>query len=522
MQLLHPLISPKEGTMSLLTMKNISKAFYGKPALEEVDLRVEAGQIHALLGENGAGKTTLMNILYGLYERDEGEIYWKDEPLEIKSPKDAIDCHIGMVHQHFMLVPNLTVAENITLGLKSPGHPFPRKEEINQKLLGLSEQYNLALDPSKKISSLSVGEQQRVEIMKLLYREAELLILDEPTAVLTPQETLSFFAILKKLKEQGHSVIIITHRIQEVMAIADEISVLRDGRLVKTVDARDVDERQLAIYMINRELKEHPERQAYTGSKKGEGLFLKDVGLWEDNMEKLNGISLSIPPGEIVGIAGVDGNGQKELAEVILGMRRITEGSIRLNGLDLSSMPVKERKMLGLAYISDDRHHDSLLMSMDLPTNMILKAGKNPSCQRGMVIRWKQVADFTEKMVEEFKVKTPGLEVPIRYLSGGNQQKIILARELDGEPTLIVAFQPTRGLDIGAAEFIQQKLLEKRMEGCSILLISADLEEIRALSDRIHVMYKGEFLGEMANDQNLDLTAIGLWMAGKKVGGEGK
>lgn len=502
--------------MLLLTMNKISKSFFGKKALDQVDLMVEQAEIHALLGENGAGKTTLMNILYGLYEKDQGEIFWKGKPAEFKSPKDAIDCHIGMVHQHFMLVPNLTVAENITLGLKSPGHPFPDKKQINEAILGLSNKYSLALDPDALISELSVGEQQRVEIMKLLYRDAELLILDEPTAVLTPQEISSFFGVLKKLKEQGHSVIIITHKINEVMSITDRISVLRDGELIKTVSTSEVDEKQLAEYMIARQLKEFEARREYKGERKSNGLVLEQVRVKDGSKLRLNNLDLQIRPGEIVGIAGVDGNGQKELAEVILGIRRNTDGGITLDEDRLDQLSIKKRKNLGIAYISDDRHHDSLLMGMTLPENMLLRSSLDQNLEQCSFIKWKNAAKLTEKVIEEYKVKTPGLTVPIRYLSGGNQQKLILARELAGDPKLIVAFQPTRGLDIGATEFIQQKLLEKKMHGCCVLLISADLDEIRALSDRIHVLYKGEFLGTMKNDENLDMTRMGLMMAGER------
>lgn len=504
--------------MALLSMQNISKSFYGKWALDRVCLEVEAGEIHALLGENGAGKTTLMNILYGIYTRDAGEIFWKGEPVHFSSPKDAIERRIGMVHQHFMLVPSLTVSQNITLGLKSPGHPIPDRRKLNGTIKGISDKYGLQIDPEAYVSSLSVGEQQRVEIMKLLYRNAELLILDEPTAVLTPQETESFFAVLRKLRDDGKAVIIITHRIPEVMNISNRITVLRDGKNIATVRTAQVTEEELSRYMIGRELK--PVRRTPAARSQEPGLSLEQVSLEVNGLRRLEDISLEIGRGEILGVAGVDGNGQKDLAEVILGIRRHTSGTIKLGGTDISHLSIQERKKLGIGYISDDRHQDGLVLDMDLVENMLLKTPTDPAYLKRGLIDKKRVREDTLKAIQEYAIKTPGPETPIRYLSGGNQQKLILARELAGNPQAVVAFQPTRGLDIGAAEFIQQKLLEHRSRGCSILLISADLEEIMALSDRIAVIYKGKIMGIVANDGELDILSLGLMMAGRKTGGE--
>lgn len=502
--------------MPLLFMKDISKSFFGKPALNNVNIEVESGEIHALLGENGAGKTTLMNILYGLYEKDKGKIYWNDELIEFQSPKDAIDFKIGMVHQHFMLVPKLTVAENITLGLKSKGHPFPNKNSINETIKGLSDKYELSVNPEDLVSNLSVGEQQRVEILKLLYRDAKLLILDEPTAVLTPNEISNFFIVLKKLKSLGHSVIIITHKIPEVLAITDKVTVLRDGEMITTVNTIDVDEKSLAAYMIGRQLKVISSRERNHVTIEDKGLVIKNVSLFENDKPKLSGLSLNINKGQIIGIAGVDGNGQKDLAEVILGIKKHNKGSITLNNIIIDKYSVKKRKNMGIAYISDDRHHDSLLMNMNLNENLLLRSNLDRNIQRFGFLKSKNITNITKSIINEYNVKTPGISSPICYLSGGNQQKLILAREFLGNPKLIVAFQPTRGLDIGATEFIQQKLIEKKEQGCSILLISADLDEIRAISDRIVVMYKGEFLGDMDNDVNINMTELGMLMAGKK------
>jgi ABC-type uncharacterized transport system ATPase subunit len=498
--------------MALFSMKNISKSFFGKCALNEVSFEVESGEIHALLGENGAGKTTLMNILYGIYTRDSGEIVWKGEPISFSSPKDAIERRIGMVHQHFMLVPSLTVSQNITLGLKSKGYPFSDRKELNVTIATISDKYGLHIDPEVYVSSLSVGEQQRVEIIKLLYRNAELLILDEPTAVLTPQETEGFFAMLRKLRDDGHSIILITHRLPEVMSITDRVTVLRDGRNIATVVTNEVNEQQLSNFMIGRKLKS-VQRQTIPASDQ-EGLVLEDVSLQSDNRMLLDSISLDIAKGEIVGVAGVDGNGQKELAEVIIGIRRHSEGNIRLGDLDISQMTVLERRKLGIGYISDDRHNDGLILDMNLTENMLLKTHTESAFVKYGFIDKKLVRQNTQEAVEEYAIRTPSLETPVRYLSGGNQQKFILARELAGNPQAVVAFQPTRGLDIGASEFIRQKLLDYRSKGCSILLISADLEDILALSDRIAVIYKGKIMGVVANQKDLDISGIGLMMAG--------
>ena len=501
--------------MALLTMKDIDKSFFGKHALQQVCFDLRPGEIHGLLGENGAGKTTLMNILYGIYIRDSGEVKWKGSHISFTSPKDAILCHIGMVHQHFMLVPNLTVSQNITLGLKEKGFPFVDRRALNASILSISEKYGLEINPEAYVSSLSVGEQQRVEIMKLLYRKAELLILDEPTATLTPQEISSFFNVLRKLRADGCSVIIISHKIPEIMKITDRVTVLRGGRNAATAPTKDVTEQELSNFMIGRPL-HNIQRQA-APENISEGLCLRNVSLNENGTQKLTNISLEIKAGEIVGVSGVEGNNQKELAEVIVGIRRPTEGKISLNGKDICRMDVFDRKSLGIGYISDDRHKDGLVMDMDLMDNMLLKIHTDKNYVKYGLINQEAVRCAAQKAVEEYSINTPGLQSPIRYLSGGNQQKLILSREITGRPSCFIAFQPTRGLDIGAAEFIHQKLLELRRQGCSILLISSDLEEILALSDRIAVLYKGRFMDVLPNQEGIDFMKIGLLMAGKEV-----
>ena len=499
----------------ILSMRNIDKYFFGIPANQGVCLDVRRGEIHALLGENGAGKTTLMNILYGLYTHDGGEIWWKGERVAFRSPKDAIACKIGMVHQHFSLVPNLTVSENITLGLKSKGYPFTDRKYLDARLMEISDRYGLSIDPSALVSDLSVGEQQRVEIIKLLYRNAELLILDEPTAVLTPSETEDFFQVLRRLRADGCSVIIITHRIPEVMEISDRVTVLRDSKRVFSGDTADLTEITLSEHMIGRQLKQM-QRTPRKESEKA-GLVLDGVDMQEGDNHMLTDVSLQIAPGEILGIAGVDGNGQKYLAEAIVGIRKYRSGSVSLNGQALNDLDVSDRKKMGIGYISDDRHHDGLVIDMSLTENMLLQQATAKSFVRRGFINRKAMLKATEAAIAKFAIKTPSAATPIRLLSGGNQQKLILARELFEGVQLIVAFQPTRGLDIGASEFIREQLLHYREMGCCVLLISADLEEIMSISDRVAVMYDGRIMGEFNNDETLDMTKMGLMMAGRSA-----
>ncbi len=500
--------------MPLLEMRNITKTFFGKSANQDVNLTVGQNEIHALLGENGAGKTTLMNILYGIYHPDSGEILLDDEVVAISSPKVAIAHRIGMVHQHFTLVPTLTVSENITLGLKSPGYPFVHRRSLDEKIRSLSQRYGLEVNPTALVSSLSVGQQQRVEIIKLLYREAKLLILDEPTAVLTPQEVQSFFAVLRRLRSEGHSVIIITHHIEEVLAITDCVTILRNGSNAGEVVTSRTSKEELSMLMIGRKL-QREQRQSVVCPQDRTGLVVTDVALKDG---RLGPISLFIAPGKIFGIAGVDGNGQKELAELILGIRKSQGGSITLDDVTLDGLSVHKRKDLGIGYISDDRLSDSLVIDMDLKENMLLKLqGERRLKQYGLLDR-KALQACTEQAVQEYQIKTSSLSCPVRLLSGGNQQKLILAREMEGNPRLVVACQPTRGLDIGASESVHKILLALRSGGCSVLLISADLEEILELSDDIAVMHGGLLMDVIPN-RDVDITYVGLLMAGSRPGG---
>ena len=502
--------------MDFLSMRHIRKSFAGVSANDDISLDVGPSEIHALLGENGAGKTTLMNILYGIYSADSGEILWKGRPLGAHEPRDAIQSGIGMVHQHFMLVPTLTVSKNITLGMKSPGHPFPKRQILDRAIVDISRTYGLDVDPEAKVSSLSVGEQQRVEILKLLYRKAELLILDEPTAVLTPTEVESLFDVLRRLKEEGRSVILITHRIPEVRAIADKITVLRDGACLGTSLASEVSAEELSRRMIGRELVKVSARarKAPSADRAPPGLELDSVNLVENGLFKLRNVKLKVEPGEILGIAGVDGNGQKELAECILGLRRPNSGSVFFNGKRVEGLGVSERKHLGLAYVPDDRLRDALILEMSLAENYLLESLAIPGFVSRGFVDSRKCRKSAESAVRTYRIKSSGIGSAVRLMSGGNQQKLVLARCLAHDPAIIVASQPTRGLDIGAAEFVRERLLERRASACTVLLISADLDEILQLSDRMAVIYRGAVSEAIENGPDIDMTRIGLLMAG--------
>jgi simple sugar transport system ATP-binding protein len=496
-------------------MENISKSFSGKAANEDVSLTVEKGEIHALLGENGAGKTTLMNILYGIYRKDKGRMLWKGKDVNFQSPRDALANRIGMVHQHFMLVPSLTVSENVTLGIKTPGYPFTRRRELNESIRRLSEKYGLDINPEAEVRKLSVGEEQRVEIIKLLYRDAELLILDEPTAVLTPRETELFFDVLRRLKDEGHAVILITHRIPEVLAVTDRITILRDGRAVAGLKTSETDAQELSRIMIGRDLAPAGAKRDSSGfSDRSPGLELAALCSPGKGQLTLNDINLRLRAGEVLGVAGVDGNGQKELAECIAGLRKSSGGRVLVKGEDVTDLNASGRYKRGLAYISDDRHHDGLVLDMTLEENYILNGQLRERYSRKGFVQSRLRREAVEKAVDEFDIKTEGTDSPIGLLSGGNQQKLILARELHNDPDVVIAFQPTRGLDIGASEFTRNQLLRLRDRGSSILLISTDLEEIRMLSDRIGVMFEGRLSRVTENRQDLDLNRIGQLMAG--------
>jgi len=504
--------------MAILEMKKISKAFFGVYANEKIDLSINKGEIHALLGENGAGKTTLMNILFGIYRADEGTIFWKGNAVCFHSPKQAIGAGIGMVHQHFSLVKKLTVLDNMILGLESKG-VFVNRKDAKDKINAMAQKYGLEVEPLAKIEDLSVGQRQRVEILKALYRDVELLILDEPTGILTPNETKHFFEVLRKLKKEGYAIIIITHRMSEILAISDKVSILRDGVLVKELVTSETNPEELSHYMIGRELNSTFEKREAKVQKTA--LTLQGIHLKQSKKAVLlKDVDLQVQTGEILGIAGVDGNGQKELCEVITGIRKPSAGQITCFDEDITRDSVRVRFEKGISYISDDRHEDGLVLAMNVEENLILRDYQKKHFSVKTILNRKNMKQTAEDAISKYRIKTSGTSkgvTAVRLLSGGNQQKVIIAREISESGKFIIANQPTRGLDIGATEFVRSVLMEERNKGNSVLLVSADLEEILALSDRIAVMFGGRVVGVLARE-DATIERLGLLMGGIQEG----
>ncbi len=495
-------------------MRKIVKRFPGVIANDHVDFIAKRGEIHALLGENGAGKSTLMNVLSGLYAPEEGDIFINGQKFVFRSPRDAINAGVGMVHQHFRLAPTLTVVENVILGLNEPRFRL-NLHDARQRIEALSQQYGLKITPDAYIWQLSVGEQQRVEIIKALYRGAQILILDEPTAVLTPQETVELFSTLRSMIEKGHTIIFISHKLDEVMAISNRVTVLRGGQVAAVVETRDVTKEKLAELMVGR-----PVIFSITKPKVEPGAEVLHVeNLTAQNnkgLPALRGVSFGVREREIVGIAGVSGNGQAELSEVLYGLRPLEAGRMMLNGKDVTRAATKDIIKEGVAHVPEDRHREGSVGDMDLAGNLILKNYRRPPISRGPVIRWKFVYEFAKKLIQRFNVIAPGVHTKARLLSGGNLQKLILARELSSDPALIIAMHPTQGLDVGATESVRKLLIDERGKGAGILLVSEDLDEVMQLSDRILVMYEGEIMGEVPADK-ANRNEIGLMMAGQKL-----
>lgn len=494
-------------------LRKICKRFPGVLANDDINFEARAGEIHALLGENGAGKSTLMKILYGLYQADEGEIIVDGKPTRIKSPTDAIRQGIGMIHQHFQLVPAFTVAENIALGLASSRGPLLDLDVVSRRIRALADEYGLSVDPNAPVWQLAVGQQQRVEILKALYRDAALLILDEPTAVLTPQECDELFVTLRRLAETGHALIFISHKLHEVMRISQRVTVLRDGRVVGRVATKDTTEKELARMMVGREVVTHWNKAVLANTRtilKIENLTV----LGRKGMPAVKSASLDVHAGEIVGVAGVSGNGQRELAEAIAGMCRPTGGKITIADQDVTGCSPAQVIASGVAFIPEERMAMGVVRDFSVQENAILETHDRPPLARGIFFDFGNIHAHGDKLVREYDVKTPSLTTPIKALSGGNIQKLILARELSRQPKLLIAAQPTRGVDIGATEFIHKRLIEQRAQGTAILLISEDLDEILALADRVAVMYEGEIVGIVSPDTPVD--EMGLLMAGAK------
>ncbi len=494
-----------------LELRGVTKRFGSLVANDRVDLDLRPGEVHALLGENGAGKSTLMNVLYGLHQPDEGEVLLRGEPVHIDSPRRAIELGIGMVHQHFMLIPVMTVAENIVLAAEPKKGALLDRAAARERVREISERYGLAVDPDAVVEDITVGAQQRVEILRALYRGADVLVLDEPTAVLTAQESAELFDVLRELKAGGTAIVFISHKLNEVLDVADRITVLQRGRKVATLDAAQATERELARLMVGRDV-------LFTLEKRPRGtgeplLEVEDLhALDERGLPALQGISFAVHGGEVVGIAGVDGNGQSELIDCVTGLRTPTAGHVRVHGQEIGGAGVQTALDAGVGHIPEDRHRRGLVLDFDLAENLALREYRRAPLARRGLLSPKRLKANAEPLLEVFDVRGGSPETPASSLSGGNQQKVVIARELAEDPRVLVAAQPTRGLDVGAIEFVHRKLLEQRDRGRAVLLVSLELEELRNVADRLLVISDGRIVGEYppdASDEELGLAMTG-------------
>lgn len=498
----------------IIEMLNIRKEFPGVVANDQMNLQVKKGEIHALLGENGAGKSTLMNILFGLYQPDRGEIKIRGKQTKVADPNAATRLGIGMVHQHFMLVHNFTVTENIILGEEPSKFGKINMKEAVQKVQEISDRYKLHVDPNAKVEDITVGMQQRVEILKVLYRGAEIIIFDEPTAALTPQEISELIQIMRRLIEEGKSIILITHKLKEIKAVSDRVTIIRDGRSIQTVITKQTSEDELAALMVGREVNFKVDKKL--SNPKEVALKVEDLVVLDSRkIPQVRGLNLEVRKGEIVGIAGVDGNGQTELIEAITGLTKPKSGKILLNGVDITNKKTREITEMGVGHIPQDRHKHGLVLDFSIGENMVLQTYfKEPYSKHG-ILNHKVIAKKANELIQEFDVRTPSQHTLARALSGGNQQKAVIAREIDRSPDLFIAAQPTRGLDVGAIEFIHKKLVEERDKGKAVLLVSLELEEIMNLSDRIAVIFEGKIV-DIVDAKSVDEQYLGLLMAGGK------
>ncbi len=497
---------------SLVLMEGITKSFAGFEANSQIDFDVKKGEVHSLLGENGAGKTTLMNILSGIYLQDEGHIRINNELKEFRSPRDAILSGIGMVHQHFMLVPSMTVWENMVLGLKDLSAVLPKKEIISQ-IGSLSSRYGLHVEPEAKIWQLSIGEQQRVSILKVLFRKAEVLILDEPTAVLTPQEADNLFHTVHQMKTEGHGIVFISHKLNEVIALSDRVTILRKGKKIGTVNTDETTRENLAEMMVGKrvsfQITKEPKKPGQTVME------IRDLSVNNDRgLPAVNSLSLQLREGEILGIAGIAGNGQQELCETMAGLRKPESGEIFIGKTRIRKADPKYLISHGIRYIPADRKGTGLVPNMNVQENSILKNYWQKPFSKGFTIDWTAVYRFTSAIVKKFNVDTPSLNTPVRNLSGGNLQKLMLGRELSDKPSIIIAVHPTWGLDVAATGFVRDVILKERDRGASILMVSEDLDELVSMSDRLAVIHKGSFMGISDEPESLSREALGLMMAG--------
>jgi ABC-type uncharacterized transport system ATPase subunit len=500
----------------IVEMLNITKKFPGIIANDNITLKLKKGEIHALLGENGAGKSTLMSVLFGLYQPENGEIRKNGQTVKINNPNDANALGIGMVHQHFKLVEIFTVLENIILGVEPNKMGFLQKMEAREKVIELSERYGLKIEPDAYIEDITVGMQQRVEILKMLYRDNEILIFDEPTAVLTPQEIKELLEIMRGFAKEGKSILFITHKLNEIMEVADRCTVLRKGKYIGTVDVKDTTKEELSKMMVGRDISfSVAKKEKETGEVV---LSVKNltVGSKTHKNNAVKNVSFNVRGGEIVCLAGIDGNGQAELVNAITGLEKVSSGSITLGGKDITKAPIRQRSIAGMSHIPEDRHKHGLVLEYKLEENLVLQRYWQPEFQKGGFIKFDSVRKYAEKLIEKYDIRAGQGPITIaRSMSGGNQQKAIIAREIDKEHELLVAVQPTRGLDVGAIEYIHEQLVARRDAGKAVFLVSLELDEVMNVSDRILVIYEGEIVGEF-DPKTTTVQELGLYMSGAK------
>ena len=506
----------------VIEMLHITKEFPGIKANDDITLQLRKGEVHALLGENGAGKSTLMSVLFGLYQPEQGKILKNGKEVAIRNPNDANSLGIGMVHQHFKLVECFSVLDNIILGVEPNKMGFLQKAEARKKVMALSEKYGLRVDPDALISDISVGMQQRVEILKMLYRDNEILIFDEPTAVLTPQEIDELMEIMRGFKKEGKSILFITHKLNEIMAVADRCTVLRKGKYMGTVEIKDTTKEELSRMMVGRDVQLQVEKKPANPGKAV--LDVKNVTMHNSQSKKdsVKNVSFQVHGGEIVCLAGIEGNGQTEFIYGLTGLEKLSSGTITLDGKDITRESIRQRSKDGMSHIPEDRHKHGLVLDYSLENNMVLQRYWQPEFQKGGFIQKEKVREYSDKLIAQYDVRSgQGSSTIVRSMSGGNQQKAIIAREIDKDPKLLVAVQPTRGLDVGAIEYIHRQIVAERDKGKAVLLVSLELDEVMNLSDRILVMYEGEIVGEF-DPKTTTVQELGLYMAGARKQGKGE